>query len=287
VNAHRKDNKTLSVPDRDDQNDPATGYVIIIAGETDSPEQRQLRQKLTNASQAAGLKVLKTIRISTHRVLSGADNGRSLPLVAPEDARWMYTEFHRYDVAVLALRSAHVRRDPSMDPARERKLLTLERFVRYKAYYGTVRTLGDINAHLREFDLLRRVIGCDGVDDPRALPHHIFNCEYEWTGLASAEEQRRFVLEHGPSNRRRDCSGMNWQKPKGQAARHGGPALRIARRTLEQGFHWDVSGRIKQKVFTADAVWVLKQGNSYLNIYPNGHIRPPGRGYGTVRIWPK
>jgi hypothetical protein len=263
-----------------------TGCVIIVTGEKDPPLHEQLRADLVKATERSGVRILKVIRSVQYRVIHGDDTGRPLPLINPEDARWMYEAFHRYDVAVLALRAAYVRVDPSMDPARLRRLIPLERFVRYKAYHGSIRSAKDIGIHLEQFELSRSAMACDGVDDPRVLPLHIFYCENDWPGLASTAEQQRFTREHGPSNRRQDCSGLNWRKPKGQAARHGGPALRVARRTLEQGFHWDVSSGPDKTIYSADAVWVLKERRSYINIYPNGYIRAPGRRYGTVRRWP-
>jgi hypothetical protein len=173
-----------------------------------------------------------------------------------------------------------------MLPARRRQLLSLERFVRYKAFYSLIRSLRDIEVALDQFAESRHTIGCDGVDDPRILPLHIFNCPNDWTDLQSATGRTAFDREHGGSNRRYDCSGLYWAKPKGQAARHGGPALRVARRMLEPGFHWDINAAGRATVYSADAVWLLKQNNSYINIYPNGHIRPPGKGFGTVRVWP-
>lgn len=266
-----------------ESNDPC---VIIVAGDTESPEQHALRIEALDACGRVHVRVLKTIRLASHRVTHGAERDRLLPLVAPEDARWMYAELHRYDVAVLTLRAAYVRRDPSMLPARRRQLLPLVRFVRYKAFYAMIRSRRDIEVALDQFAESRRTVGCDGVDDPRVLPLHIFHCPNDWTGLDSAAGRTIFDREHGNSNHRYDCSGLYWAKPKGQAARHGGSALRVARRTLESGFHWDVSAARRATVYSADSVWLLRQSNSYINIYPNGHIRPPGKGYGTVRVWP-
>jgi hypothetical protein len=267
--------------------DIGTACVVLVAGETESPEQRRLRREVASASSRAGLSVLKTIRFSSHRVVSGQDSGALLPLIKPEDAKWIYTALHRYDVALLTLRAAYVRRDPSMDPARDRQLVSLEKFVRYKAYFGMIRTTKDIEIHLEKFQVQRESVNCDGVDDPRTLPFHIFYCFNDWPELDLKSQQEKFIKEHGHSAHRHDCSGLSWQKPKGQAARHGGPALRVARRMLEQGFHWDVSGRQSQKIYSTDAVWVLKHKNSYINIYPNGYLRAPSKKYGTIRLWPK
>ena len=259
--------------------------VIVVTGDTESPRQHALRLEVLNACHRAQVPVLKVVRLKSHRVTHGAERDRLLPLIAPEDARWIYAELHRYDVAVLTLRAAYVRRDPSMLPARRRQLLQLERFVRYKAFYFLIRSRPDIEAALDKFAESRRTIGCDGVDDPRVLPLHIFNCPNDWKELEYIGGRSAFDHEHGNSNRRYDCSGLYWAKPKGQAARHGGPALRVARRMLESGFHWDVTAAGQATVYTADAVWRLRQNNSYINIYPNGYIRPPGKGYGTVRVW--
>lgn len=280
----RKDRtRSQLVPRQDILSGPC---VIVVAGADDSPEQKVLRQELVTAAGRAGLTILKTVRIETHRVVGGEEKDRLFPLLVPEDARWMYSELHRYDIAVLALRASYVRQNPSVAPARRRQLLPLGRFVRYKAYYGVIRNNQDVGFHITQFVASLNAVNCDGLDDPRILPLHIFDSDKEWRDLDGLAERLLFVREHGPPGRRHDSSGFSWTKPRGQAAKHGGPALRVARHTLEQGFHWDVSTDSSGTICTANAVWKLRRPDSYLNIYPDGFIRPPSPRYGAVQVWP-
>lgn len=271
-----------------DRDSSSTGPgILVIAPSRESPAQTELRRKLLAASDQSGLPILKTIRLQFLRVIGGEEKDRPFQLLDPEDAKLVYRQSHRNDIAVFAVGSGYVRRDPSTTPARRRQLLTIERFVRYKAFYGLIRSPKDIEHHLEQFKLTLTTVACDGPDDPRTLPLHIFNCTREWDGLDHIEEQRIFAQEHGFASRRLDCSEMSWTKPKGQAATHGGPPLRVARYVLQKGFHWDVSPTSSGTIYTPDAVWRLRQRSSYLNIYPDGYVRVAERTTGVTKVWPR
>lgn len=260
--------------------------IVIIGRQGESEEQRALRKKIAAEAAGLGLQVLKTIQVEDYRVAGGEEKDRRFPLVNPQDARWLYSKLHEFEVAVLAVNQAYVRRDPSTSPARRRQLIGVERFIRYKGYWGLIRSARDISGHLQEFRRFTEKVRCDGWDDPRILPLHVFHCPQEWAHLNEPTEQQRFISEHGQSGKRRDCAGAYWAKPKGQAARHGGLALRIGGYQLQQGFHWDVSAESEVTVYFPDEVWKVRRGG-YLNIYPDGHLRVATKSPGSRRVWPK
>lgn len=268
--------------------------LIILAPVIESDEQERLRRALTSKAEHEGPGVLKVLRLADVSVLSGG-RPRPLPILAPGDATWLYERVHLGRVAVLRLGRAFVRRDPSTKPVRDRNVITVERYVRYKAYSGLIRTDADVAGHLVAFKQYREILQCDGLDDARILPLHIFNCPRDWAALDGDDEKRRFLVEHGGTAQyRRDCDGAVWVKPKGQAAKHGTLELWVAGYAVQRGFHWDVNVTSSPvRIFTPDAVWQIKPPHgakrgtgSYLNVYPNGHIRRSRSASACRQIWP-
>lgn len=260
--------------------------IVVVSRQRESEDQKSLRKKIATEAVRLGLPILKTIRVEDHRVVGGEEKDRLFPLLKPEDARWLYSKLHEFEIAVLAVNQAYVRRDPSTLPARKKQLISVERFIRYKGYWGLVRNARDVSEHLQEFRRSAEKIRCDGYDDARILPLHIFYCSQEWAHLDDPTEQQRFISEHGQSGKRTDCAGAYWTKPKGQAARHGGLALCVGGYQLQQGFHWDVSADSEVTVYFPDEVWKLRR-RGYLNIYPDGHLRVVAKNPGSRRVWPR
>lgn len=261
--------------------------VIIVLPKTESEDQQRLRKKVEWAISQHNLELLKTIRVEEHRVTGGEEKDRLFPILSTNDAVWIYRSCHRYAIAILSLTAAYIRRDPSQYPKRFRSLISIDKFVRYKAYFGHIRTMSAVEWHVQNFIESLDTVECDGPDDPRALPFHIFNCPNEWDLLEGSEQQERFAFEHGRSSQRRDCDKVLWNKPKGQAAKHGGGPLLVGKTLFEQGFHWDVVPEGLGTILTPDSVWHLEGANAYLNVYPDGFVRISGRSSGVKRVWPR
>ena len=244
--------------------------VVLFIPSRESAAQRSLREEVAQMAEARQWNLVVR-RARKCRVVGGPEQGRPYDLAEPRDAAETYSAAHRNRVLVLATGACFVRRDPSAQPSRQRDLISLEGYVRYKAYFGMIRDRNDLMRHMEEFSNWPSPDKCSGPHDPRVLPLHIFDSQNEWKDLDDPKEAIRFAARFGPGGLRIDPEGRSWEQ---SAAFHGGDILTVAGYVLKHGFHWDVTrGRGKERIVTTHEVWKLYNRNSYCNIYPDGYVR--------------
>jgi hypothetical protein len=217
-----------------------------------------------------------TIRARSQRMWEESAE-RKADFIEPLDARTLYRALHREAVLVLALGAVFVRRDPQRDPPARRQAVKLETFVAHKASYGLVRGSNDIIEAVADFEAASRSApACTGIDDPRALPLHVFETEADWGDLGDPACDRRFASRYGRPASRCDDGSKYWERARHF---HGGLSLTISRTQLPAGAHWDVSiDRGRATLYTTDEVWHLRSGRQeYVAVYPNAYVRRPGR----------
>ena len=211
------------------------------------------------------------------RLASG--RGRVLDLVARTDAVRLYEEMHRRPMAVVYEGKPRVRLDPGGD-LRDDRLVSLYRFCRYKSYATSLRS----NAASRwdeAFEDWLTQVECDGPNDPRILPFHIFRTKGDYA-LDEIAERRRFRQEHRSTSAVVDDRKRRWTlAPPG--ARHGREPQTVRGQQLYGGFHWDVMAPGTTAVASSNTIWKIRSGG-YINIYPDGHLR---RGKNCTQTWSK
>jgi hypothetical protein len=210
---------------------------------------------------------------------------RKVELLSVDAAHGLYRTLHRHEVATFAFTEVYVRRDPSRDPAARRTALTVEEFVQHKGLFCLIRGNPDVSNCLNAVEAwIRQPPECTGIDDPRALPLHVFETAEDWAALGQTGRDQEFVKLYGRPTDRRDAGDKFWKRGHHF---HGADALTISRRSIPAGAHWDVSvARGKATVYTSHEVWHLpKGGRNYLNIYPDEYVRLPRRNK-CKRKWP-
>lgn len=257
---------------------------LAIPGQ-ESPAQRDLRDEVMRESQRRDW--TPVVRVARQcRVEGGPDQGRPYLLIEPRDAAELYAVLHRSRVLVLATAACHVRRNPSPNPSRHRDLVGLAGFVRYKASFGMLRDHGDISRVMERFVGWPSAHACDGLQDPRVLPLHVFDHSTEWAELDGREGVEFFAKTFGSGARRKDAGGRTWEQA---SAFHGRDSLTIAGYLLPHGFHWDVTrGDGGERIITTHEIWRLLNKYAYCNVYPDGYVRSEGKDARGVsrRIWP-
>ena len=124
-------------------------------------------------------------------------------------------------------------------------------------------------------------IECDGPNDPRILPLHIFTTKRPFE-LDETAERRRFREEHHHESALVDDRKRRWMlAPPG--ARHGREPQTVRDLQLPDGFHWDVGVPRVSVVASSNTIWRIGSGG-YINIYPDGHVR---RGKQCRQTWSK
>lgn len=263
----------------------APWHAYLVRPHAEPPEVTQLVTKGMKAIEQRGGGVT-SIRMEQGRLAAGSGS-RPIDLVPMYDATALYRQMHRRPVLVLAFGEGWVRRDPRRDPAVKRSAIALRRFTAYKALYGMVRTARDLEEHLTRLEEWRGSAACDGQDDPRILPLHVFETSDEWPSLAEPAAAEQFKRRYGPPSSRCDEGGKRWDRA---LARHGGPALTVAGCTLPAGTHWDVGIADGQAsvatICTSDAVWELRGAGTYANVYPDSNVRQTRRSRGVRKVWP-
>ena len=199
--------------------------------------------------------------------------GRLLGLIKGEDAINLYKRVHRARVGVFQIGDAHVLIKPQPRPA-ARDYVQLRGFVKHKAFYFRI-PQNDVDSQLSSsLTAFRRWLDetwCDGEGDPRCLPFHVFETEFETDNLFSAQGRSAFAQMHGPQSSRVDYRQFRWKRPQG--AYHGSETLHVGGCDLVRGFHWDVSNEgAKRNVATISGTWEIPR-NGYVNVYPDAHIR--------------
>lgn len=205
-----------------------------------------------------------------------------MEVMAARDASALYSRLHRGPTLVLAMGSALVRLDPKRNPPNRRATRDLADFVAYKAIFKLIREDRNVSEAFDEFERWSSSDGCEGFNDPRVLPFHVFDAGGVPAGLEEQAGAARFRADYGPPSNRCDRSRRDWSR----GAFHGRRELTVAGRTLPAGAHWDVAARRSFHVSTASEIWQIKQGG-YLNVYPDEGVRGPSASRkGQVRrIW--
>jgi len=196
----------------------------------------------------------------------------SAHVISPQHATELYSKLHRGRVGVLQLSDTHV---PVTPNPKRRDYVSLLRFVRYKAFFypihddGITEQIADhiVNCFQEWIDFMN----CEGEDDPRCLPFHVFDADDKYN-LDTAIHRQSFEANHRVRNFRRDGDGLDWRRPNSRQM-HGRETLQVAGRELIRGFHWDVSsGAGSKRISSTSAVWQLEP-DGYVNIYPDAYIR--------------
>ena len=200
------------------------------------------------------------------RLASG--RGRKANVLQRGDASRLYEDMHRRQVAVLYSGKIVVRIDPK-PPFRDDRVVSIADFCKYKSY---VTSLGSNNAGQWDvgFTGWMSAAGCDGPNDPRILPLHIFAAKGEFK-LDDHEERKRFRTTHRQRRTLRDKRRRTWS-PARPGARHGREPQTVRNLRLDDGFHWDVTTTRSPYVTSSDTIWKVPS-RGYLNVYADGCIR--------------
>ena len=208
----------------------------------------------------------ETIRTECVRLASGS--GRVIDIVQRGDAVRLYEDMHRRPVAVVYNGKPRVRLDPR-PPLRDDRTVSLLQFCRYKSFAVSVRS----NAAATwdsVFDDWVKGVECDGSNDPRVLPFHLFAAKGSYE-LDVAAERGRFRRSHQHRRALVDQLKRRWASaPPG--ARHGRDPQIVRGLRLGAGFHWDVTTSGRPVLTTSNTTWRVGLGG-YINIYPDGHVR--------------
>lgn len=191
----------------------------------------------------------------------------------PQDAGELYRLTHRHPTAAIQIGQPTVRLDPQSEPS-ERNSISLERFIRYKAFFRMLGREGpkiDVANFLSGFQDWQQHCSCDGERDARCIPLHVFCPSREWKDLHDINGVKEFESRHGQASSRVDDKDRNWNLPK--KARHGRESAIVAGAILPSGFHWDVvSSRGDGRLCTSTEVWRFRR-DSYCNVYPDAAVR--------------
>lgn len=195
-------------------------------------------------------------------------NGRPLPLLAPDVAAGLYPRVHRSRVATLV-----IGRDPLIplhprinEAARARRHVTLRRYVAYKCFWARLPQESATNeSWLGSFIGWCNAIDCEGENDPRCLPFHIFDGDAR--DLEQPASRTRFDGRYGTGPFRTDGQGAEWRMQP--AIFHGSAELSVAGCLLRRGCHWDVTA-VEHRIATPAGIWLV---DGHVNVYPDAHIR--------------
>ena len=208
----------------------------------------------------------ETIHTECVRLASGS--GRVIDVVQRGDAVRLYEDMHRRPVAVVYNGKPRVRLDPR-PPLRDDRTVSLLQFCRYKSFAVSFRS----NAAATwdsVFDNWVKGVECDGSNDPRVLPFHLFAAKGSYE-LDVAAERRRFRRSHQHRRALVDQLRRRWASAA-PGARHGRNPQMVRGLRLDDGFHWDVTTASSKAISSSSTIWTVRAGG-YINIYPDGHIR--------------
>ena len=208
-------------------------------------------------------------------------NGRPIGQIKPQDATNLYQRIHRVRVGVWQIEYANVPKRPQPKNTTA-DYITLRRFILHKAFHSRLPKDSFEEgwfSSLEKFLVWVKGVHCDNEGDPRCLPFHVFDTDHDVEGLHSQEGRRQFAETHRAQSSRLDRKGLKWTR----GTFHGQETLQIAGCELITGFHWDVSGKPRQRIITTSDVWEFKP-YGYVNVYPDAHIR--GKTKGANRVYP-
>jgi hypothetical protein len=242
--------------------------------------------RLVRLAKAKSAEMGLELRVRKAESISIAGGSRRAEALSPGDAGGLYKRLHLAPTLVLCFRAVFVRRDPSRNPPTKRDAISLERFVDYKSIFCLAQESRGLLAAFDRFSLWRSEVFCDGDSDPRILPLHIFATVTHPDRLAEREGTKAFNAAYGPAAERIDSRGRIWARAS-RTAYHGQGDCFVAGELLPEGMHWDVSGFGRGAILAnAARVWKVKDPRSYLNIYPDGHVRLSGK-RGVSKVWPR
>jgi hypothetical protein len=257
--------------------------VVLVLPERESADVRRLSSCVRKKASSSGVDVVKTFRAKRGSV-AGEAWKRPVQFLAPRDAYQLYKRLHRERLLVISFTTVFIRRDPSRDPAVRKEALTLSTFVDHKAHFELVRGESSIDPTFDRFAASLAETVCEGEDDPRCLPLHVFTTDRLWPQLRDQAGRRAFRKRYGPPRERNDDRGRRWARAE-RGAFHGRDILVIAGCELAAGIHWDVSGGrgAADRLTTANEVWKLgRQG--YINVYPDAYVHATDRSTAR-RVW--
>jgi hypothetical protein len=248
----------------------------------ESEELTSLVAAVRQAARQVSVPLIKTYRAERGNVIGERWHG-PVQFLRPKDAYDLYRHLHRRRALVISFTEVHVRTDPSRDPVVRRAALTLSKFVEHKADFALLRDQQAIQPTLQRFN---RAIGtprCDGEDDPRCLPLHVFSVKGDWSSLGHRHGRDSFDDRYGRGRSRLDDGSKRWTRAD-SAAYHGRETLTVAGCQLRSGMHWDVSnGRGRKKLMNSHEIWEFpRHARGYVNVQPDAHI---GGGSGVRRVW--
>jgi hypothetical protein len=260
--------------------DPA---LVLVRPEKESDQVAALAAEARAVAKEQGLPLLKTYR-ARRGAVTGEPWQRPVEFLGPSDARGLYRSLHQWRVLVLAFTAVYVRRDPSRQPIERRAALDLETFVEHKAAFRLIRAADDISAAMTEFGTLESPLSCEGEDDPRCLPLHVFSVDRNWSGLSTHSGREAFAKVYGGGRSRLDGGRKRWTRAH-RHAYHGSEILIVASRELPRGTHWDVtSERGTARLLTSSEIWKLPAAaRGYANVFPDAYVK---KGKGARRVWP-
>ncbi len=215
----------------------------------------------TASSKGWKLSVAQCVRLSSGR-------GRKANVLQRGDASRLYKEMHRQQVAVLYSGKVAVRTDPK-PPFRDDRVVSLAEFCKYKSFAVSLRS-NDANDWDARFEEWMTVAECDGPNDPRILPFHIFASSGSFQ-LDDLDERKRFQRSHRYRRSLQDGRRRSWSPPP-PGARHGREPQTVRSLRLDGGFHWDVTTSRSPVMTSSDTIWKVPS-HGYLNVYPDGFIR--------------
>ncbi len=245
--------------------------VVIIRPGTDSDSVSRLVNRASRLVDQAShtLTVYRSRRVR----MSEEATERSVDFLEPDDAHGLYRLLHQGRVLTLAFEQTYIRRDPRRDPPARRAAVAVDSFIRYKGLFGLIRSERELTAQLDDFQRwCEGAPGCTGIDDPRALPFHVFTTDVEWNALGTPDTDRAFQNRYGQPQGRQDDGGKDWNRANHL---HGSLRLTVSGCDLPDGAHWDVTAtRQKALLHTANGVWLLDaRRRTYANVYPNAQVR--------------
>ena len=209
----------------------------------------------------------EVLRVECARLAS--KQGRLLDLMARGDAVALYEDMHRRPVAVVYEGKPVIRTDPR-PPLRNDRTASLSQFCKYKCFTLSTRS-NSASLWDSHFELWLEHANCDGQNDPRVLPFHIFAAKGEYE-LDDRDERQRFRRSHGNRGSLVDKRARRWTPPR-PGGRHGREPQTVRGLRLDDGFHWDVTTTRSRALVSANTVWDVEH-RGYINVYPDGHVRP-------------